>query len=116
MLVFYRAVAFEVLPTQAYNLFEKNCAQDDYLLKILKYADDVSTWAAAEIVTGYNSKVCSLFPLLLVILLKYLLVFPLFNKILSHYVYESPTRYPYKFLESSFFSNISKMAIICMSL
>nr|XP_056706459.1 kinase non-catalytic C-lobe domain-containing protein 1 [Euleptes europaea] len=52
-----KAVASEMLPTQAYNLFAKNCAQDDYLLKLLKYADNVSTWVAAEIVTSYSSKV-----------------------------------------------------------
>ncbi|XP_054839109.1 kinase non-catalytic C-lobe domain-containing protein 1 [Eublepharis macularius] len=52
-----KAVASEMLPTQAYNLFAKNCVQDDYLLKLLKYADNVSTWVAAEIVTSYSSKV-----------------------------------------------------------
>ncbi|XP_060097354.1 kinase non-catalytic C-lobe domain-containing protein 1 [Heteronotia binoei] len=52
-----KAVASETFPNQTYNLFAKNCVQDDYLLKLLKYADNVSTWVAAEIVTSYNSKV-----------------------------------------------------------
>ncbi|XP_077206316.1 kinase non-catalytic C-lobe domain-containing protein 1 isoform X2 [Paroedura picta] len=52
-----KAVASETLPTHSYNLFAKDCVQDDYLLKLLKYADNVSTWVAAEIVTSYNSKV-----------------------------------------------------------
>ncbi|KAM6442336.1 kinase non-catalytic C-lobe domain-containing protein 1 isoform 1-T1 [Liasis olivaceus] len=52
-----KASSSELLSTPAYNLFVKNCVQDDYLLQLLKYADNVSTWVAAEIVTSYSSKV-----------------------------------------------------------
>ncbi|KAF7247447.1 Kinase non-catalytic C-lobe domain-containing protein 1 [Varanus komodoensis] len=52
-----RSSSSELLPTQVYTLFVKNCVQDDYLLKLLKYADNVSIWVAAEIVTSYSSKV-----------------------------------------------------------
>ncbi|XP_070801718.1 kinase non-catalytic C-lobe domain-containing protein 1 [Pituophis catenifer annectens] len=47
----------ELLTTPTYNLFAKNCVQDDYLLQLLKYADNVSTWVVAEIVTSCSSKV-----------------------------------------------------------
>ncbi|XP_066477526.1 kinase non-catalytic C-lobe domain-containing protein 1 [Tiliqua scincoides] len=52
-----KATSSELLPTQVYNLFVQKCVQDDYLLQLLKYADNVSTWVAAEIVTSYSSKV-----------------------------------------------------------
>uniref|UniRef100_A0A8C5S396 Uncharacterized protein n=1 Tax=Laticauda laticaudata TaxID=8630 RepID=A0A8C5S396_LATLA len=52
-----KAFSSEVLSTPTYNLFAKNCVQDDYLLQLLKYADNVSTWVAAEIVTSCSSKV-----------------------------------------------------------
>ncbi|KAJ6668922.1 hypothetical protein lerEdw1_007731 [Lerista edwardsae] len=52
-----KATSSELLPTQLCNLYVQNCVQDDYLLQLLKYADNVSTWVAAEIVTSYNSKV-----------------------------------------------------------
>ncbi|KAH0623632.1 hypothetical protein JD844_006586 [Phrynosoma platyrhinos] len=52
-----KTTSSELLPTQIYNLFVENCVQDDYLLQLLKYADSVSTWVAAEIVTSYSSKV-----------------------------------------------------------
>ncbi|KAJ7324112.1 hypothetical protein JRQ81_017132 [Phrynocephalus forsythii] len=51
-----KAVSFDSLPSQVSNLFVKNCVQDNYLLQILKYADNVSSWVAAEIVTSYSSK------------------------------------------------------------
>ncbi|XP_078247395.1 kinase non-catalytic C-lobe domain-containing protein 1 isoform X1 [Pogona vitticeps] len=51
-----KATASEPLPTQVCNLFTKNCVQDNYLLQILKYADNVSAWVAGEIVTSYSSK------------------------------------------------------------
>nr|XP_060624671.1 kinase non-catalytic C-lobe domain-containing protein 1 [Anolis sagrei ordinatus] len=51
-----KVTSAELLPTQIYNLFVENCVQDDYLLQLLKYADNVSTWVAAEIVTSYSSK------------------------------------------------------------
>ncbi|XP_048360827.1 kinase non-catalytic C-lobe domain-containing protein 1-like isoform X2 [Sphaerodactylus townsendi] len=57
-----KSVPSEMSPTQAYNLFVKNCAQDDFLLKLLKYADNVSTWVAAEIVTCYSSKAWKCLP------------------------------------------------------
>ncbi|XP_063162644.1 kinase non-catalytic C-lobe domain-containing protein 1 [Candoia aspera] len=52
-----KASSSDLSSTPAYNLFVKNCIQDDYLLRLLKYADNVSTWVAAEIVTSYSSKV-----------------------------------------------------------
>ncbi|XP_060130825.1 kinase non-catalytic C-lobe domain-containing protein 1 isoform X3 [Zootoca vivipara] len=54
---FQKAASSEQLPVQAYNLFAENCVQDAYLLQLLKYADNVSNWVAAEIVTSYSSKV-----------------------------------------------------------
>nr|XP_028585685.1 LOW QUALITY PROTEIN: kinase non-catalytic C-lobe domain-containing protein 1 [Podarcis muralis] len=53
---FQKAASSEQLPAQAYNLFAENCDQDAYLLQLLKYADNVSNWVAAEIVTSYSSK------------------------------------------------------------
>ncbi|XP_070608533.1 kinase non-catalytic C-lobe domain-containing protein 1 isoform X2 [Erythrolamprus reginae] len=52
-----KASSSELLSTPTYNLFAKNCVQHDYLLQLLKYADNVSTWVAAEIVTSCSSKV-----------------------------------------------------------
>ncbi|XP_032087595.1 kinase non-catalytic C-lobe domain-containing protein 1-like [Thamnophis elegans] len=52
-----KASSSELLSTPTYNLFANNCVQDDYLLQLLKYADNVSTWVAAEIVTSCSSKV-----------------------------------------------------------
>ncbi|XP_026566322.1 kinase non-catalytic C-lobe domain-containing protein 1 [Pseudonaja textilis] len=52
-----KASSSELLSTPTYNLFAKNCVQDDYLLQLLKYSDNVSTWVAAEIVTSCSSKV-----------------------------------------------------------
>ncbi|XP_053168247.1 kinase non-catalytic C-lobe domain-containing protein 1 isoform X2 [Hemicordylus capensis] len=51
-----KATSSELLSTQVCNLFVQNCVQDNYLLQLLKYADNVSTWAAAEIVTSCSSK------------------------------------------------------------
>lgn len=65
MLVFYRATSSELLPTPVYNLFVQKCVQDDYLLQLLKYADSVSNWVAAEIVSSYSSKVCNIFSFLM---------------------------------------------------
>ncbi|XP_039193395.1 kinase non-catalytic C-lobe domain-containing protein 1 isoform X3 [Crotalus tigris] len=52
-----KASSSELLSSPAYNLFVKNCVQDDYLLQLLKYADNISTWVAAEIVSSCSSKV-----------------------------------------------------------
>ncbi|XP_021579086.2 kinase non-catalytic C-lobe domain-containing protein 1 isoform X2 [Ictidomys tridecemlineatus] len=38
------------------NLFLPSYVQDKYLLQLLRNADDVSTWVAAEIVTSHTSK------------------------------------------------------------
>ncbi|XP_025774061.1 kinase non-catalytic C-lobe domain-containing protein 1 [Puma concolor] len=38
------------------SLFLPNYVQDKYLLQLLRSADDVSTWVAAEIVTSHTSK------------------------------------------------------------
>ncbi|KAM3835814.1 kinase non-catalytic C-lobe domain-containing protein 1 [Vipera latastei] len=55
--LFPKASSSELLSSPAYNLFVKNCVQDDYLLQLLKYADNISTWVAAEIVSSCSSKV-----------------------------------------------------------
>ncbi|KAG8135453.1 hypothetical protein E2320_008480, partial [Naja naja] len=57
-----KASSSELLSTPTYNLFAKNCVQDDYLLQLLKYADNVSTWVAAEIVTSCSSKIWKSLP------------------------------------------------------
>ncbi|XP_010218377.1 PREDICTED: protein very KIND [Tinamus guttatus] len=38
------------------NLFLSKCVQDQYLLQLLRNADSISTWVAAEIVTCHTSK------------------------------------------------------------
>ncbi|ELK11790.1 Protein very KIND [Pteropus alecto] len=49
----------ESLPAKTCSLFLPNYVQDKYLLQLLRSADDVSTWVAAEIVTSHTSKVGS---------------------------------------------------------
>ncbi|XP_023393815.1 protein very KIND [Pteropus vampyrus] len=46
----------ESLPAKTCSLFLPNYVQDKYLLQLLRSADDVSTWVAAEIVTSHTSK------------------------------------------------------------
>lgn len=45
------------LPAKTCSLFPPSYVQDKYLLRLLRSADDVSTWVAAEIVTCHTSKV-----------------------------------------------------------
>uniref|UniRef100_A0A2K6GFK0 Kinase non-catalytic C-lobe domain-containing protein 1 n=1 Tax=Propithecus coquereli TaxID=379532 RepID=A0A2K6GFK0_PROCO len=44
------------LSAKTCSLFLPNYVQDKYLLQLLRNADDVSTWVAAEIVTSHTSK------------------------------------------------------------
>lgn len=52
-----RASSSESLSAKTCSLFLPNYVQDKYLLQLLRNADDVSTWVAAEIVTSHTSKV-----------------------------------------------------------
>lgn len=56
--IFLRAVSAETVSLKACNLFLSKCVQDQYLLQLLKNADSISTWVAAEIVTCHTTKVC----------------------------------------------------------
>ncbi|XP_004625614.1 protein very KIND [Octodon degus] len=51
-----KASSCESLSTKTCSLFLPNYVQDKYLLQLLRNADDVSTWVAAEIVTSHTSK------------------------------------------------------------
>ncbi|XP_013203384.1 kinase non-catalytic C-lobe domain-containing protein 1 isoform X2 [Microtus ochrogaster] len=51
-----KASSSESLSAKACSLFLPNYIQDKYLLQLLRNADDVSTWVAAEIVTSHTSK------------------------------------------------------------
>ncbi|KAM5271633.1 kinase non-catalytic C-lobe domain-containing protein 1 [Ctenodactylus gundi] len=51
-----KASSSESLPAKTCSLFLPNYVQDKYLLQLLRNADDVSTWVAAEIVTSHTSK------------------------------------------------------------
>lgn len=53
---FSRATS-ESLAAKTCSLFPPGYVQDKYLLRLLRSADDVSTWVAAEIVTCHTSKV-----------------------------------------------------------
>lgn len=65
LLPFYRAVSTEEVSFKVCNLFLSKCIQDQYLIQLLRNADSVSTWVAAEIVTCHTSKVCRCFVVLL---------------------------------------------------
>lgn len=52
-----RPSSSESLSAKTCSLFLPNYVQDKYLLQLLRSADDVSTWVAAEIVTSHTSKV-----------------------------------------------------------
>lgn len=52
-----RASSSEPLSAKTCSLFPPSCMQDKYLLQLLRSADDVSTWVAAEIVTSHTPKV-----------------------------------------------------------
>ncbi|XP_045883388.1 kinase non-catalytic C-lobe domain-containing protein 1 isoform X1 [Meles meles] len=51
-----RAGSSESLSAKTCSLFLPSYVQDRYLLQLLRSADDVSTWVAAEIVTSHTSK------------------------------------------------------------
>ncbi|NXU51129.1 KNDC1 protein, partial [Turnix velox] len=51
-----KALSTESVSLKVCNLFLSKCIQDQYLLQLLKYADSISTWIAAEIVTCHTSK------------------------------------------------------------
>ncbi|XP_037996830.1 kinase non-catalytic C-lobe domain-containing protein 1 isoform X2 [Motacilla alba alba] len=51
-----KAVSAETVSLKVCNLFLSKCIQDQYLLKLLKNADSISTWVAAEIVTCHTTK------------------------------------------------------------
>lgn len=51
-----KASSSESLSAKPCSLFLPNYVQDKYLLQLLRSADDVSNWVAAEIVTSHTSK------------------------------------------------------------
>ncbi|XP_025906339.1 kinase non-catalytic C-lobe domain-containing protein 1 isoform X2 [Nothoprocta perdicaria] len=51
-----KAVSTEAVSLKVCNLFLSKCVQDQYLLQLLRNADSISTWVAAEIVTCHTSK------------------------------------------------------------
>ncbi|XP_069719974.1 kinase non-catalytic C-lobe domain-containing protein 1 [Phaenicophaeus curvirostris] len=51
-----KAVSTDTVSLQVCNLFLSKCIQDQYLLQLLRNADSISTWVAAEIVTCHTSK------------------------------------------------------------
>ncbi|XP_009081780.1 PREDICTED: protein very KIND, partial [Acanthisitta chloris] len=51
-----KAVSAETVSLKVCNLFLSKCIQDQYLLQLLRNADSVSTWVAAEIVTCHTPK------------------------------------------------------------
>ncbi|KAG8435297.1 hypothetical protein GDO86_013304 [Hymenochirus boettgeri] len=61
-------VCVESPPVEICSLFVANCTQDKYLLQMIKFAENVSTWVSAEIVTCHTSK------LQITVLTKFLLV------------------------------------------
>ncbi|KAM4030742.1 kinase non-catalytic C-lobe domain-containing protein 1 [Anomaloglossus baeobatrachus] len=51
-----KSFSTEPPPAEVCSLFSPNCTQDKYLLQMLRFADNVSTWVAAEIVTCHTAK------------------------------------------------------------
>ncbi|RMC11520.1 hypothetical protein DUI87_11639 [Hirundo rustica rustica] len=51
-----KAVSAETVSLKVCNLFLSKCVQDQYLLQLLKNAESISTWVAAEIVTCHTTK------------------------------------------------------------
>ncbi|NXP92339.1 KNDC1 protein, partial [Passerina amoena] len=51
-----KTVSAETVSLKVCNLFLSKCIQDQYLLQLLKNADSISTWVAAEIVTCHTTK------------------------------------------------------------
>uniref|UniRef100_H0XPP0 Kinase non-catalytic C-lobe domain-containing protein 1 n=1 Tax=Otolemur garnettii TaxID=30611 RepID=H0XPP0_OTOGA len=53
---FSKSSSSESLSAKTCSLFLPNYIQDKYLLQLLRNADDITTWVAAEIVTSHTSK------------------------------------------------------------
>ncbi|KAE8590411.1 hypothetical protein XENTR_v10018053 [Xenopus tropicalis] len=51
-----KSVGVESPPAEACTLFLPSCTQDKYLLQMLRFAENVSTWVSGEIVTCHTSK------------------------------------------------------------
>ncbi|MEE6485755.1 hypothetical protein FKM82_014390 [Ascaphus truei] len=51
-----KTFCLETLPGEVCSLFLPNCTQEKYMLQLLRFADNVSTWVSAEIVTCHTSK------------------------------------------------------------
>ncbi|NXM66252.1 KNDC1 protein, partial [Serilophus lunatus] len=51
-----KAVSPETVSLKVCSLFLSKCVQDQYLLQLLRNADSISTWVAAEIVTCHTTK------------------------------------------------------------
>ncbi|NWU10308.1 KNDC1 protein, partial [Cephalopterus ornatus] len=51
-----KPVSTETVSLKVCNLFLSKCIQDQYLLQLLRNADSISTWVAAEIVTCHTTK------------------------------------------------------------
>ncbi|XP_071420097.1 kinase non-catalytic C-lobe domain-containing protein 1 isoform X2 [Pithys albifrons albifrons] len=51
-----KAVSAETVSLKVCNLFLSKCIQDQYLLQLLRNADSISTWVAAEIVSCHTTK------------------------------------------------------------
>uniref|UniRef100_G1U4G0 Kinase non-catalytic C-lobe domain containing 1 n=1 Tax=Oryctolagus cuniculus TaxID=9986 RepID=G1U4G0_RABIT len=51
-----KASASEPLSAKPCSLFLSSCPHDRYLLQLLRHADDVGTWVAAEIATSHTPK------------------------------------------------------------
>ncbi|XP_021254864.1 protein very KIND isoform X2 [Numida meleagris] len=51
-----KAVSTEEVSFKVCNLFLSKCIHDQYLIQLLRNADSISTWVAAEIVTCHTSK------------------------------------------------------------
>ncbi|KAM8924781.1 kinase non-catalytic C-lobe domain-containing protein 1 [Pelodytes ibericus] len=51
-----KAFGAENLPAEIFSLYAQNCAQEKYLLQLLLFADNVSSWVAGEIVTSATPK------------------------------------------------------------
>ncbi|XP_039927727.1 kinase non-catalytic C-lobe domain-containing protein 1 isoform X2 [Hirundo rustica] len=57
-----KAVSAETVSLKVCNLFLSKCVQDQYLLQLLKNAESISTWVAAEIVTCHTTKAWKILP------------------------------------------------------
>ncbi|XP_068114702.1 kinase non-catalytic C-lobe domain-containing protein 1 [Hyperolius riggenbachi] len=51
-----KALSSEAVPADASSLFSSASTHDKYLLQLLRFADNVSMWVAAEIVTCHTAK------------------------------------------------------------